>query len=220
MSAPVAAGVLMLKCETPAGKRTTIPLFVWSPPQRHPSVLSSADPRPPANSSSRSPPAVPVLATHRGALITGSRPALRLALPLCIFLCFSCFLAACDRFCPRRVPWSKFKDKVKQVAYVTSSAAFVLQSPVVSVGFARFHPNLVVGGTYSGQIVLWDNRSHRRTPVQRTPLSAAAHTVRHAVQHNSFDTFTKEKYQIRALISKLFLHFSSFFSLFNYLMIG
>ncbi|MCJ8746213.1 hypothetical protein PDJAM_G00139190 [Pangasius djambal] len=50
------------------------------------------------------------------------------------------------------------------------------QSPVVSVGFARFHPNLLVGGTYSGQIVLWDNRSHRRTPVQRTPLSAAAHT--------------------------------------------
>ncbi|XP_054619657.1 cytoplasmic dynein 1 intermediate chain 1 isoform X2 [Dunckerocampus dactyliophorus] len=50
------------------------------------------------------------------------------------------------------------------------------QSPVVSVGFAKFHPNLVVGGTYSGQIVLWDNRSHRRTPVQRTPLSAAAHT--------------------------------------------
>ncbi|TRZ02107.1 hypothetical protein DNTS_004801 [Danionella cerebrum] len=49
-------------------------------------------------------------------------------------------------------------------------------SPVVSVGFARFHPNLLVGGTYSGQIVLWDNRSHRRTPVQRTPLSAAAHT--------------------------------------------
>ncbi|KAK1805060.1 hypothetical protein P4O66_019422 [Electrophorus voltai] len=50
------------------------------------------------------------------------------------------------------------------------------KSPVVSVGFARFHPNLLVGGTYSGQIVLWDNRSHRRTPVQRTPLSAAAHT--------------------------------------------
>ncbi|KTG43800.1 hypothetical protein cypCar_00023340 [Cyprinus carpio] len=52
----------------------------------------------------------------------------------------------------------------------------LFQSPVVSVGFARFHPNLLVGGTYSGQIVLWDNRSHRRTPVQRTPLSAAAHT--------------------------------------------
>lgn len=47
----------------------------------------------------------------------------------------------------------------------------------MSVCFARFHPNLVISGTYSGQIVLWDNRSHRRTPVQRTPLSAAAHTV-------------------------------------------
>ncbi|XP_060776421.1 cytoplasmic dynein 1 intermediate chain 1 isoform X1 [Neoarius graeffei] len=53
---------------------------------------------------------------------------------------------------------------------------FHCQSPVMSVGFAQFHPNLVVGGTYSGQIALWDNRSHRRTPVQRTPLSAAAHT--------------------------------------------
>lgn len=51
----------------------------------------------------------------------------------------------------------------------------------MSVCFARFHPNLVVGGTYSGQIVLWDNRSHRRTPVQRTPLSAAAHTVKDLV---------------------------------------
>ncbi|XP_077404386.1 dynein cytoplasmic 1 intermediate chain 1a isoform X2 [Vanacampus margaritifer] len=58
----------------------------------------------------------------------------------------------------------------------TPEYIFHCQSPVVSVGFPRFHPNLVVGGTYSGQIVLWDNRSHRRTPVQRTPLSAAAHT--------------------------------------------
>ncbi|XP_039976810.1 cytoplasmic dynein 1 intermediate chain 1 isoform X4 [Xiphias gladius] len=58
----------------------------------------------------------------------------------------------------------------------TPEYIFHCQSPVVSVGFARFHPNLVVGGTYSGQIVLWDNRSHRRTPVQRTPLSAVAHT--------------------------------------------
>ena len=43
--------------------------------------------------------------------------------------------------------------------------------------FARFHPNLIVGGTYCGQIVLWDNRSNKQTPVQRTPLSAKAHTV-------------------------------------------
>ncbi|KAG7227572.1 hypothetical protein INR49_005387 [Caranx melampygus] len=49
-------------------------------------------------------------------------------------------------------------------------------SAVMSAAFAKFHPNVVVGGTYSGQIVLWDNRSNKRTPVQRTPLSAAAHT--------------------------------------------
>ncbi|NXJ51581.1 DC1I1 protein, partial [Spizaetus tyrannus] len=58
----------------------------------------------------------------------------------------------------------------------TPEYVFHCQSSVMSVCFARFHPNLAVGGTYSGQIVLWDNRSHRRTPVQRTPLSAAAHT--------------------------------------------
>ncbi|KAK2096300.1 hypothetical protein P7K49_025334 [Saguinus oedipus] len=59
---------------------------------------------------------------------------------------------------------------------IPSTIPSLHMSSVMSVCFARFHPNLVVGGTYSGQIVLWDNRSHRRTPVQRTPLSAAAHT--------------------------------------------
>uniref|UniRef100_A0AAY4EQL9 Cytoplasmic dynein 1 intermediate chain 2 n=1 Tax=Denticeps clupeoides TaxID=299321 RepID=A0AAY4EQL9_9TELE len=58
----------------------------------------------------------------------------------------------------------------------TPEYVFHCQSAVMSVAFAKFHPNMVVGGTYSGQIVLWDNRSNKRTPVQRTPLSAAAHT--------------------------------------------
>ncbi|XP_049602740.1 dynein, cytoplasmic 1, intermediate chain 2a isoform X4 [Syngnathus scovelli] len=58
----------------------------------------------------------------------------------------------------------------------TPEYIFHCQSEVMSAGFAKFHPNLVVGGTYSGQIVLWDNRSNKRTPVQRTPLSATAHT--------------------------------------------
>ncbi|XP_061879864.1 dynein, cytoplasmic 1, intermediate chain 2a-like isoform X1 [Entelurus aequoreus] len=58
----------------------------------------------------------------------------------------------------------------------TPEYIFHCQSEVMSASFAKFHPNLVVGGTYSGQIVLWDNRSNKRTPVQRTPLSAAAHT--------------------------------------------
>ncbi|XP_067230881.1 dynein, cytoplasmic 1, intermediate chain 2a isoform X6 [Chanodichthys erythropterus] len=58
----------------------------------------------------------------------------------------------------------------------TPEYVFHCQSAVMSAAFAQFHPNLVVGGTYSGQIVLWDNRSNKRTPVQRTPLSASAHT--------------------------------------------
>ncbi|XP_066993340.1 cytoplasmic dynein 1 intermediate chain isoform X4 [Anabrus simplex] len=58
----------------------------------------------------------------------------------------------------------------------TPEYIFHCQSPVMAATFARFHPNLILGGTYSGQIVLWDNRVQKRTPIQRTPLSAAAHT--------------------------------------------
>ncbi|XP_077524547.1 cytoplasmic dynein 1 intermediate chain 2-like isoform X6 [Amblyomma americanum] len=58
----------------------------------------------------------------------------------------------------------------------TPEYIFHCQSAVVSSCFAKFHPNLIIGGTYSGQIALWDNRNNRRTPVQRSPLSAAAHT--------------------------------------------
>lgn len=53
---------------------------------------------------------------------------------------------------------------------------FHCQSPITSCCFARFHPSLIVGGTYSGQIVLWDMRANKKTPVQRSPLTAAAHT--------------------------------------------
>lgn len=53
---------------------------------------------------------------------------------------------------------------------------FHCQSPIMSCCFAKFHPSLIVGGTYSGQIVLWDMRSHKKTPVQRSPLTAAVHT--------------------------------------------
>ncbi|XP_057651442.1 cytoplasmic dynein 1 intermediate chain isoform X15 [Diorhabda carinulata] len=58
----------------------------------------------------------------------------------------------------------------------TPEYVFHCQSAVLSATFARFHPNLILGGTYSGQIVLWDNRVQKRTPIQRTPLSASAHT--------------------------------------------
>ncbi|GAA6011843.1 hypothetical protein JCM10207_004263 [Rhodosporidiobolus poonsookiae] len=53
---------------------------------------------------------------------------------------------------------------------------FHSQSDILSVSFSPFHPNLVVGGTYSGQILLWDTRSRHPNPVLKTPLSASGHT--------------------------------------------
>lgn len=61
----------------------------------------------------------------------------------------------------------------------TAEDVFHCQSAVMSACFAKFHPNLMLGGTYSGQIVLWDNRVQKRTPIQRSPLNASAHTVSH-----------------------------------------
>ncbi|KAL7424429.1 hypothetical protein Q5752_000112 [Cryptotrichosporon argae] len=54
---------------------------------------------------------------------------------------------------------------------------FVFHSPsdVLSVSFSPFHPTLVFGGSYSGQVLLWDTRA-RHLPVLKTPLSAAGHT--------------------------------------------
>lgn len=50
-----------------------------------------------------------------------------------------------------------------------------LQTDVLSVSLSPFHPNLVIGGTYSGQILMWDTRA-RALPVLKTPLSASGHT--------------------------------------------
>lgn len=63
---------------------------------------------------------------------------------------------------------SKYKTTVPE-------CRFHCQSSVTASCFAKFHPNLVIGGTYSGQIVVWDNRSSRRT-AQRSKLSTTAHT--------------------------------------------
>lgn len=56
---------------------------------------------------------------------------------------------------------------------------FTCQSTVHSLVVSEFHPTLVIGGTYSGQIVLWDTRA-KSTPVQRTQLSSNGHS--HPVQ--------------------------------------
>uniref|UniRef100_A0A8D9B8K6 Cytoplasmic dynein 1 intermediate chain n=1 Tax=Cacopsylla melanoneura TaxID=428564 RepID=A0A8D9B8K6_9HEMI len=58
----------------------------------------------------------------------------------------------------------------------TPEFEFFCQSPVLSCCFAKFNPYLILGGTYSGQIVLWDTRVQKKTPVHRTPLSVSAHT--------------------------------------------
>lgn len=52
---------------------------------------------------------------------------------------------------------------------------FECQSAVLSCCFSPWQPNIIIGGTYSGQIVLWDNRA-KRTPVQRSALTANTHT--------------------------------------------
>mmetsp|Transcript_17346 Transcript_17346/g.45272 ORF Transcript_17346/g.45272 Transcript_17346/m.45272 type:complete len:630 (-) Transcript_17346:40-1929(-) len=49
--------------------------------------------------------------------------------------------------------------------------AFECQSAVLSCKFAPYMPNVIVGGTYSGEVVLWDNRTPRRTPVQRSTIT-------------------------------------------------
>uniref|UniRef100_A0A914XDU8 Cytoplasmic dynein 1 intermediate chain 2 n=1 Tax=Plectus sambesii TaxID=2011161 RepID=A0A914XDU8_9BILA len=64
---------------------------------------------------------------------------------------------------------SKFKK-------TTPEYIFHSQSRITSVAFAKFHPNLVMGGSYSGQICMWDNRLNKKTPVNKSPLSTTAHT--------------------------------------------
>lgn len=46
---------------------------------------------------------------------------------------------------------------------------------MLSLTFSPFHPNLICGGTYAGQILLWDTRA-KQLPVAKTPLAAGGHT--------------------------------------------
>lgn len=49
------------------------------------------------------------------------------------------------------------------------------QSAVTCVSFSEFNPVVLIGGCYSGQLVLWDVRTGPN-PVQHTPLSSLSHT--------------------------------------------
>lgn len=53
---------------------------------------------------------------------------------------------------------------------------FTCESAISCATFYRYHPNIVIGATYSGQLVVWDNRDRNQNPVQRTPINARSHT--------------------------------------------
>jgi dynein intermediate chain len=55
---------------------------------------------------------------------------------------------------------------------------FECQSAVMTGIFDEFTPHLVIGGTVTGQIVVWDMRvgETQRYPVMKTPLNAQTHT--------------------------------------------
>jgi dynein intermediate chain len=52
---------------------------------------------------------------------------------------------------------------------------FTCHSQVTSACFNPFDRHIIIGGTYSGQIVIWDTRA-KSAPVQKTALSAFSHT--------------------------------------------
>ncbi|KAK5168504.1 hypothetical protein LTR04_006582 [Oleoguttula sp. CCFEE 6159] len=53
---------------------------------------------------------------------------------------------------------------------------FTSTSDILTAKFSPYHPNLIVGGAYSGQVLLWDTRSRSIAPVQKTPLTGVGHT--------------------------------------------
>jgi len=61
-------------------------------------------------------------------------------------------------------------------SHATPQDVFECQSSVLSCSFTPFSPHVIVGGTYSGQVVLWDSRESKRTPVQRSAISSDSHT--------------------------------------------
>lgn len=52
---------------------------------------------------------------------------------------------------------------------------FHAQSDVLTARFSPYHPNLIVGGAYSGQILIWDTRAKSQA-VLRSPLTGSGHS--------------------------------------------
>lgn len=52
---------------------------------------------------------------------------------------------------------------------------FHASSDILTAKFSPFHPSLLVGGCYSGQVLVWDTRSKSHAPVQKTALTGSGH---------------------------------------------
>jgi dynein intermediate chain, cytosolic len=49
-------------------------------------------------------------------------------------------------------------------------------SDILTAKFSPHHPNYILGGCYSGQVLVWDTRNSSPNPVQKTPLTGIGHT--------------------------------------------
>ena len=60
--------------------------------------------------------------------------------------------------------------------HLSSRPEYSFHSPsdILTAKFSPFHPCLIIGGSYSGQVLLWDTRSRTPLPVQKTPLTGAS----------------------------------------------
>ncbi|KAK9389114.1 WD40-repeat-containing domain protein [Lipomyces mesembrius] len=52
---------------------------------------------------------------------------------------------------------------------------FHSQSDILSCKFSPFHPNLIVGGCYNGQVLVWDTRA-KSEAILKSPLTGTGHT--------------------------------------------
>ncbi|KAF3116738.1 hypothetical protein TWF103_008493 [Orbilia oligospora] len=52
---------------------------------------------------------------------------------------------------------------------------FHAQSDVLTARFSPYHPNLIIGGAYSGQVLIWDTRAKSQS-VLRSPLTGSGHS--------------------------------------------
>lgn len=74
--------------------------------------------------------------------------------------------------------WNRHAPSYPEYAFKAQVTRFLnihIKSNVLTASFMEYAPQLIVGGTYSGQILLWDMRA-KSMPVQCTPLSSTGHS--------------------------------------------